>query len=46
VNLAPEDARWMFNWATPELPEHWHGAYPSEEAPGTWLWIHGETPEG
>lgn len=46
VNLAPEDARWIFRWAGPPLPERWHGVYPTEEQPGTWLWIHGETPEG
>jgi lipoprotein-anchoring transpeptidase ErfK/SrfK len=46
VNLAPLDARWIFNWAGPALPSGWHGAYPTEEAPGTWLWIHGETPQG
>jgi hypothetical protein len=46
VNLAPEDARWIFRWATPELPAGWHGVYPSEETPGTFIWIHGETPEG
>ncbi len=46
INLAPLDARWIFNWAGPALPSGWHGAYPTEEAPGTWLWIHGETPQG
>lgn len=46
VNLAPQDARWLFRWASPELPAGWHGVYPSESAPGTWIWIHGETPEG
>ncbi len=46
VNLAPEDARWLFNWARPELPTAWHGIYPDEEHPGTWIYIHGETPEG
>jgi hypothetical protein len=47
VNLAPQDARWVFDWAGPPLPEAWHGIYPTtEEQPGTWIWIHGETPEG
>jgi hypothetical protein len=46
VNLAPLDARRVFNWATPVLPEGWHGSYPDEQRPGTWLWIHGDTPEG
>jgi lipoprotein-anchoring transpeptidase ErfK/SrfK len=46
VNLAPLDARWIFRFAGPPLPEHWHGVYPTPEQPGTRLWIHGETPEG
>ncbi len=25
VALAPTDALWLFRWATPELPEGWHG---------------------
>ena len=35
VNLGPSDARWLFNWTTPHLPEGWHGVNASEEAPGT-----------
>ncbi|MEC7525531.1 MAG: L,D-transpeptidase [Myxococcota bacterium] len=44
VNLAPRDAQWVFNWSDPQVPEGWHGSYPTEEEPGTWLYIHGETP--
>ncbi|MEQ8457820.1 MAG: L,D-transpeptidase family protein [Sandaracinaceae bacterium] len=25
VNLAPADARWIFQWSAPELPPGWHG---------------------
>jgi hypothetical protein len=25
VNLAPEDARWLFFWTEPKLPAGWHG---------------------
>jgi hypothetical protein len=25
VNLAPEDARWLFGWTEPQLPRGWHG---------------------
>jgi len=46
INLAPVDARHIFNWASPELPRGWHGRYPSEKEKGTRLYIHGETPEG
>ncbi len=27
VNLAPIDARYVFFWASPSVPEHWHAAY-------------------
>lgn len=30
VNLSPIDARYVFNWSSPDVPEHWHGAYASE----------------
>jgi hypothetical protein len=46
INLAPKDARFIFNWTTPKLPYLWHGVYPTEDAPGTRLFIRGETPEG
>ncbi len=26
VNLAPIDARVVFNFTTPDVPEHWHGS--------------------
>jgi hypothetical protein len=44
VNLAPLDAQWVFNWSDPQLPEGWHGSYPTDDAPGTWIYIHGTTP--
>lgn len=44
VNLSPVDAQWIFNWSDPQLPEGWHGVYPTESQPGTWIYIHGETP--
>lgn len=30
VNLSPIDARYVFEWSAPNVPEHWHGAYASE----------------
>ncbi|HEX4473722.1 MAG TPA: L,D-transpeptidase [Polyangiaceae bacterium] len=27
VNLAPIDARYVFSWSDPNVPEHWHAAY-------------------
>jgi hypothetical protein len=44
VNLAPADARWLYNWAGPELPKSWHGGSATEDNPGSWVWVHGETP--
>jgi hypothetical protein len=43
VNLAPLDARWLYNWAGPDLPEGWHGGSATEENPGTWVHVRGET---
>ncbi|MBX3251229.1 MAG: L,D-transpeptidase [Myxococcales bacterium] len=43
VNLAPEDARYIFNFADPPLPEGWHSAYPTEAVPGTWIRVRGTT---
>ncbi len=35
VNLGPTDARWLFNWTTPFLPENWHGVKSQEDSPGS-----------
>ncbi|MCC6875760.1 MAG: L,D-transpeptidase [Sandaracinaceae bacterium] len=45
VNLAPRDAQWIFRWSDPQLPAGWHGVYPTQAHPGTWIYIHGETPQ-
>jgi hypothetical protein len=44
INLAPRDAKWLYNWAGPDLPESWHGGSATEANPGTWVYVHGETP--
>lgn len=44
INLAPHDAKWLYNWAGPDLPDIWHGGMATEENPGTWVYVHGETP--
>lgn len=38
VNLSPEDARWIFEWSEPQVPEAWHGALSLRE--GTLVYIH------
>lgn len=40
VNLAPADARWLFMWVGPDLPEGWHGVTSTEENPGTRVFVH------
>lgn len=46
INLAPADARFVFNFVEPPLPALWHGVFPKPEDPGTRLYIHGKTPGG
>ena len=40
VNLAPADARWLFWWVAPDLPEGWHGVAATEDNPGTRVYVH------
>jgi hypothetical protein len=35
VNLGPTDARWLFGWTTPFVPDGWHGVHAHEGSPGT-----------
>jgi len=44
INMSPIDARWLFDWISPEMPRKWHSVYPKKERPGTRLYIRGETP--
>jgi lipoprotein-anchoring transpeptidase ErfK/SrfK len=44
VNLAPWDAKALFGWTEPELPEGWHGVVATKEHPGTRIVVHGEAP--
>jgi lipoprotein-anchoring transpeptidase ErfK/SrfK len=39
VNLAPADARWVFQWSLPMLPASWHGVFSERGRPGTWIRI-------
>jgi hypothetical protein len=40
VNLTPHDARHVFGWASPQLPEGWHGVKATKENPGTRVIVH------
>jgi lipoprotein-anchoring transpeptidase ErfK/SrfK len=40
VNLAPADARWLFQWSSPTLPASWHGIFADpRQNPGTFVFI-------
>ena len=40
VNLGPTDARWLFFWTTPFVPDGWHGVNAHDGAPGSMVVIH------
>jgi hypothetical protein len=40
VNLAPRDARWLWEWAEPDMPPGWSAAHGVFERPGTLIKIH------
>lgn len=40
VNLAPQDAKALFAWTEPKLPEGWHGVMSTPEKPGTRVVVH------
>lgn len=44
VNLAPRDARTLFERLSPELPRGWHTVYVDAQHPGSLVRIRGETP--
>jgi lipoprotein-anchoring transpeptidase ErfK/SrfK len=35
VNMSPIDAKWIFEWSEPRVPEGWHGVFGSNLQPGT-----------
>jgi lipoprotein-anchoring transpeptidase ErfK/SrfK len=40
VNLAPQDAKALFAWTEPHLPDGWHGVMSTAEKPGTRVVVH------
>jgi hypothetical protein len=41
VNLSPKDAKWLFDWTTPQLPlSHSPYVYASQNNPGTWVYVY------
>ena len=35
VNLSAADARWLFDWVDPQLPDGWYGVWATDDHPGT-----------
>jgi hypothetical protein len=44
VNLAPWDAKALFSWTDPELPEGWHAVFATKDRPGSRVVVHGKAP--
>jgi hypothetical protein len=40
VNLAPKDAKHLFEWTDPPLPRGWHGVWASDKRKGTLIVVH------
>jgi hypothetical protein len=40
INLPPFDARWLFFWSDPYLPEGWHSIYAGPERATTVVKVH------
>jgi len=45
INLTPTDARILFGWVGPTLPEGWHGVHATDSNPGTRVIVHDENLE-
>jgi hypothetical protein len=44
VNLAPWDAKALFGWTEPALPEGWHAVFATKDRPGTRVIVHDRGP--
>jgi len=44
VNLSPADAKAVFGWTDPILPEGWHSVYATKDHPGTRVVLHERGP--
>ena len=44
VNLAPWDAKSLFGWTDPQLPEGWHAVFATKDKPGTRVIVHDRGP--
>jgi hypothetical protein len=44
VNLAPWDAKSLFGWSDPKIPEGWHAVFATKDKPGTRVIVHDRGP--
>jgi hypothetical protein len=40
INLAPLDAKWLYDWTTPAVAQGARVKQATEDDPGTWVWVH------
>jgi len=40
INLAPLDARWLYDWTTPTVAPGAKAKQATKDDPGTWVWVH------
>jgi lipoprotein-anchoring transpeptidase ErfK/SrfK len=40
INLAPKDAKALFGWTEPRMPDGWHGVWSGAQNPGTRIVVH------
>lgn len=40
VNLAPLDAKWLYDWTAPAVPPDAKRKDATQDDPGTWVWVH------
>ena len=44
VNMSPEDARTVFAWSDPPVPNGWHGVFSKDDATGSRIIVHEDPP--
>jgi hypothetical protein len=46
VNMTPHDAKYIFGWSLPSLPQGWHGMRSTKDQPGTRVIVHEDPKPG
>jgi hypothetical protein len=42
--MSPDDARMLFAWTEPPLPDGWHGVFAADDQHGTRIIVHEDPP--